>query len=245
MEPKAESGGSNYLPYGKSTSNYQIFIYQKVGNKAIDQRYLCTLVLPMHSHDLFDVLSAIHPLSEEFERSLEVELVPASFERNHILLDVPRIADFVYFIQRGMAMSYSVEKKKKVVDCFWQGGQIMTSVSSFCGDMPTTITIQLMSDADLLCLSKEALNRLLDKHQDAHLLYHKIVARYHKKCQKRIQDIQRKSAAARFESLIKAYPELEQFVPQENIASYLGITPQSLSRIKRLKTNGEDEVSEV
>ena len=199
----------------------------------------------MNRHDLFEVLSAIHPLSQDFEQAIKAEVIPATFERNHILLDIPRIADFVYFIRRGVAMSYSVDKNKKIVDCFWQGGQIMTSVSSFCGDTPSTVTIQLMSDSDLLCLSKEALNRLLDKHHEAHLLYHKVVARYHKKCQKRIRDIQRKSAAARFESLVKAYPELEQFVPQENIASYLGITPQSLSRIKRLKSDSEDEVSEV
>ncbi len=204
-----------------------------------------TRILPMNRHDLFDVLSAIHPLSQDFERSIREEIIPATFERNHILLDVPRVADFVYFIQSGVAMSYSVEKKKKVVDCFWQGGQIMTSVSSFCGDAPTTVTIQLMSDSDLLCLNKEGLNRLLDKHPEAHLLYHKIIARYHKKCQKRIQEIQRRSAAARFDSLVKSYPDIEQFVPQENIASYLGITPQSLSRIKRMKSNDEDEVREV
>ena len=193
----------------------------------------------MNRHNLIDVLSAIHPLSPTLQQSIIDALIPAVFPRNHILLDVPSVADFVYFIESGMAMAYSIDNKRKIVDCFWQSGQIMTSVSSFCGEIPTTVTIQIMSDADLLCMSRAALHSLLDKHHDIHLLYHKIVARYHKKCQKRIQDIQRKSAANRFETLVKAYPDLEQFVPQENIASYLGITPQSLSRIKRLKSDNE------
>ncbi len=199
----------------------------------------------MIHHELFDVLNAIHPLTKNFKRALMKEVRPVSFERNHILLDAPSVAEFVYFIQRGVAMSYSFDKKKKIIDCFWQSGQIMTAVSSFCGQVPSTITIQVMSDTDLLCLSYAALYRLLNKYKEAHILYHKIVAKYHRKCQRRIHEIQNRSAAHRLDSLTRTFPDLEQFVSQENIASYLGITPQSLSRIKRSKGDNENEICEV
>ena len=90
-----------------------------------------------------------------------------------------------------------------------------------------------MEGSDLLCLSHAALYRLFDKHQETHYLYHKIMNRHYAKCRARIYEIQRLSASQRFVTLLKAYPNIEQIVSQDNIASYLSITPQSLSRLKR------------
>lgn len=62
-----------------------------------------------------------------------------------------------------------------------------------------------------------------------------IMNRHYAKCRARISDIQRLSALARLEILLNIYPDIEQIIPQESIASYLNITPQSLSRLKKRK----------
>jgi CRP-like cAMP-binding protein len=187
----------------------------------------------MKRQDLVDALEAIHPLSRNFQKSLFEELVSVTFPRNHVLLDIPSVAEHIYFIDRGFAMSYSFDDTRRVIECFWKQGQILTPGGSFCAQTPTTVRVQLMRDSDLWCLSREGLNRLLANHQETHFLYHKMISRIYMKFRSRIHDIQHLSAAERFDSLLESFPDIEQIVSQENIASYLGITPQSLSRIKR------------
>ena len=187
----------------------------------------------MKSDDLFTTLSAIHPLSEKFKGSLSKELIPLSLPKNHLLLEAPKTAEYAYFINSGFAMSYSFQDNKKIIESFWKQGQIMTSIGSFYEQTPSNESIQLMENSELLCLSNAGLHRLFNKHKEAHYLYHKILNRHHAKCRSRIRDIQRLSALERLDILLRIYPDIEQIIPQENIASYLSITPQSLSRLKR------------
>lgn len=186
---------------------------------------------------LLSFLSSIHPLSEKFIQSLEKELAPIWLPRNHVLIQVPQVAEFVYFINSGFAMAYSYQDRKKVVENFWRQGQVMTAVSSFCEQVPSAETIQLMQDSELMCLSHAGLHRLFRMHVEAHYLYQKILNRHFAQCRARIRDIQRLSAFKRLGILVRLYPNIEQIVSQESIASYLGITPQSLSRLKRSKEN--------
>lgn len=187
----------------------------------------------MSQLSLFSVLSAMHPLSEGFKKSLSKEIIPVSFPRNYHLLEIPKTAEHVYFIAKGLAMTYAFNDGKKYVEAFWKAGQIMTSTNSFYEQMPTVENIILLQDCDLLSISHSSLLRLFDMHKETHFLYHKIMNRHYAKCRARIYNYQRLSAVERFERLLEFYPDLEQFAPQESIASYLNITPQSLSRIKR------------
>lgn len=187
----------------------------------------------MITDGLFKVLSAIHPLTTGFKKSLAKELITLSFPKNYILVEEGKIAQYVYFLETGFAMAYSFHDKRKLVEGFWKPGQIMTSAGSFYEQVASTEFIQLAEDSNLLCLSHSGLHRLFNYHQEAHFLYHKIMNNYYRQCRARIHDIQRLSAARRFETLLKSFPDVEQVITQENIASYLAITPQSLSRIKR------------
>ena len=187
----------------------------------------------MSSYSLVNALSAIHSLSDEFRESLEKELIPLSLPKHHMLLEAPRVAEFAYFVKKGFAMSFSYDDGKKIIEGFWKAGQIMTIAASYYNRVPSVESIQLMEKTDLLCLSRAGLDRLFEQHMEAHYLYHKIMNCYYSKCRTRIHEIQRLSALERFDHLLVAFPEIEQLVPQENIASYLSITPQSLSRLKR------------
>ncbi len=193
----------------------------------------------MNADALMKVLSGVHPLSKAFEKSLLKELIPVSFPKNYLIVEIPRVAGHVYFLENGFAMSYSFEKRKKIVEGFWKKDQLVTSTTSFCEQVPSKENIQLMADSDLIGFSFQSLQKLFELHQETHYLYHKIIYRHYEQSRARIYEIQRRSAAERFEKLQHTFPDIEQYVPQESIASYLAITPQSLSRIKRAKEGGE------
>ena len=191
----------------------------------------------MNTDALFKVLSAIHPISEDFKASLKEELIPLSLPKNYLLLEAPRIAEFVYFIENGFAMSYTFQEGKKLTEAFWKSGQIMTSANSFFEQVLSMEYIQLVEKSELLCVSRAGVQRLFDQHREAHFLYHKIMNKHYVHCRARIHDIQLLSASQRFETLLKLFPDIEQAITQESIASYLSITPQSLSRLKRERKN--------
>ena len=173
------------------------------------------------------------PLSKPFKTALEDVLIPLKFPKNHILLEVPRIAEFCYFIIDGFAVSYSYTDGKKSTSEFWKSGQIMVSCNSFFEQVPAMESIQLLTDSTLVCVSYPNVQKLFNEYPEATGIYRAIMNRYYQKIRNRIYDLQALNASQRFRKLYESYPNIEQITLQESIASYLAITPQSLSRMKR------------
>lgn len=182
---------------------------------------------------LFELLSKINVLSETFKEALRKELIPISLPKNHILLEAPKIAQHLYFIKNGFAMSYNFHEGRRVVENFWQSNEVITSTNSFIEQIPSKEFVQLMENSDLLCISYAGAQRILQEFPEAQNTYHILLNRHYENCRKRIQEMQRLSAPERFTKLLTTYRHVEQIIPQDAISSYLGITPQSLSRIKR------------
>ena len=104
--------------------------------------------------------------------------------------------------------------------------------SSLVTQLPNTINQQALTDCDLLIGNYRKLIDLLDKHQDLERLLRKIAEHYFVDKEKREVEIVLLEANKRYAIFQREYPQLEQLIPQYHIASYLGITPTQLSRIR-------------
>jgi CRP-like cAMP-binding protein len=182
---------------------------------------------------LFQVLSAIHPLSEDLKQAIKKEITSLSLPSHHLLLEAPRIADHAYFLDTGFAMSYTFMKGKKQIGNFWVAGQIVLSAKSFFERVPSKEFIQLMTQSDVLCINLDGVLRLFDSFPEANYIYRVVMNQYYEQSRERIHELQYMTSLERYEKLIHSFPNIEQLIPQEFIASYLGIAPQSLSRIKK------------
>jgi len=187
----------------------------------------------MNAEGLFNVLAAYHALSEDFKKALKKELIPLSLPKNHLLLEAPRIASHAFFLEKGFAMSYSFFNGKKVTETFWRSGQIMVAFESFFEQTPSMGFIQLMRKSDVLCISYDSVQRMFELFPEAQRIYRGIMNRHYSQIHARIRDMQRLRASQRLEKLLVTFPNIEMIVSQDAIASYLGITAQSLARIKR------------
>jgi CRP/FNR family transcriptional regulator, anaerobic regulatory protein len=192
----------------------------------------------MMSDKLYDVLSAIRPISERFKKALDKELTLLQLPKSYYLLEAPRVADHAYFLESGFLVSYSYVKGKREVDNFWQPGDIILPAKSFFERTPSYEFIQLAVPSDVFHVSYAGVQRLFSKFADAQYIARIVLSEYHANCRSHINDIKHLSALERYEKLVGTYLNIEQFVSQEDIASYLSITPQSLSRIKRNKERG-------
>lgn len=184
---------------------------------------------------LIELLSSICPLSDAFVHALKKELTHLSLPKNHHLLEAPKISEHAFFIERGFAMSYVFEDGRKHPERFWTSGQIVFSPRSFFDQIPSQEFIQLMQVSDVLCVSHMAVMKMLREFEEANHIYRVVMNEYFEQSRQRYRDLRGLNARQRFEQMLKEFPEIEQIVSQENIAAYLGLTPQSLSRIKRYR----------
>jgi len=187
----------------------------------------------MPLNHLFDVLAEIHTLSVPFKRALERACVLQAFPKDHFLLETPHVADQAFFLHSGFAMSYSFFKRRKQIEHFWREGDFIISMKSFFEQVPSAEFIQLMMPSDVLCISYNSLIDFLEKFPEANYIYRVIMSRHFECGRLRVRDLQHTNSLKRLQKLVKKLPEIEQVVPQADIASYLGIAPQSLSRVKK------------
>lgn len=187
----------------------------------------------MNTDRLFSALSAIHPITDAFKDAVEKVLTPLSLPAYFLLLEAPKIAEYACFLDEGFAMSYVFVKGRKHVENFWSSGQFIISVSSFFEQVPSREFIQLRDNSEILCLSYAEVRKLFHTFPEAHAIYCLMMNQYYESSRERTRDMQQLTAEGRYDKLIQSYPVVERHVTQEDIASYLGITPQSLSRIKR------------
>jgi CRP-like cAMP-binding protein len=187
----------------------------------------------MTTEGLFSILAAIHPLSPAFKKALEKVLIPLTLPKNHLLLQAPKVADHAYFLNKGFAMAYTFMDGERNVEAFWKTGQIMMSCNSFFEQVPSMEYIQLVKKSELLCISYTSVQDLFDSVPEANHIFRILMIRHYEHFRTRLHDVVRLPARKRFEKLLVNFPEIEQMVAQDAIASYLGITPQSMSRMKR------------
>jgi CRP-like cAMP-binding protein len=186
----------------------------------------------MTNERLFHLLENIHPMPGALKNALNQELQRYQYPKNHFLVQVHSTSQQLYFLEKGFAVSYYFQDGKKIVTSFWKPGEIILSPKSFCEHLPSDEAIQLTMESELLALSFQSVNKLFENFPIANVLARAIVARCHALSEERRIDLHYLSAWERYMKLLKTYPGIGLHAAQEMIASYLNITPQSLSRLR-------------
>jgi CRP-like cAMP-binding protein len=183
--------------------------------------------------NLIAYLETFHPLSDGLKSYLTDNLVPASFPTRHMLLEVPKVASHLYYLSDGFAMSYTLNREGKVTENFWKKGQIIVAFESFVYQRPSFEVIQLLSPSDLLCLSYDKMQEMYTAFPETNLISRLLISQHCMRLKRRVRMMKYGNYQDQYRKLLEHYPNLERIVTQRSIATYLGITPQSLGRIKR------------
>ncbi len=141
----------------------------------------------------------------------------------------------LFFLANGCARAYYLKDGKDITDWFAFENDFISSINSFFLDIPSPHFIELLEPAFILEISKPDVIFLCDKHHDFERLGRIIVTKTMLQLQQRIVAVQFESAQQKYDNLIKIRPDITQRVPLGHIASYLGITLETLSRIRNPK----------
>ncbi|UUF14717.1 MULTISPECIES: Crp/Fnr family transcriptional regulator [Flavobacterium] len=171
--------------------------------------------------------------SNHFEEFLK-ELHLKTLKKKEHLIQEGSVCDFITIVISGTLRSYVQNNDGEFNNDFYLENSFASAYTSFLTQMPTNCNIEALTDVELYYITHKQFHSLIEKDTNYLKLAKYISDNYFiRKC-KRETSFLKNSAAERLEMIRKLYPEIEQKVPQYHIASYLGIKPESLSRIKLL-----------
>jgi CRP-like cAMP-binding protein len=140
----------------------------------------------------------------------------------------------IYFINAGVARIYYYKDGVDITESFAFEGEIIARVESLFTGNPSQKAIQVLEDTEIVAINATQLFGLYDAHPQIERLFRLIFEAGYVETVKRIESIQFHTAEERYEALLLK-PNLLKRIPLKHIASYLGITQVSLSRIRAIQ----------
>jgi len=184
--------------------------------------------------DLLETLSLIIPLPAPLQKRVNQEVVTEIFSRKHFLLRPDEISRRLYFIRSGFLRAFFIDENGKECTTWFMGkGDLMISIYSFFSQKPAFEYIEVLQDCKLQSISWQELNAYYADFPQGNLLGRIVMQKYYIMSEERAIFLRTQTPTLRYEKLLEQHPDIEQQTSQNNIASYLGISRETLSRIRR------------
>jgi CRP-like cAMP-binding protein len=181
---------------------------------------------------LQNAIKNVSPLSpaaaKEFFEAWQEWTVP----KDHLLTREQAVSDYIFFVKKGAIRIYYHKHDKEITEWLALDENFFLSIASFFERKPGHLIIQTLEPSVVAGIHHNDLMALADKYHEIERLLRRMVTYSLILSQERMQSIQFETAQQRYEKLITATPEIIKRVPLSHIASFLGITPETLSRIR-------------
>jgi CRP-like cAMP-binding protein len=164
---------------------------------------------------------------------------PKKLRRRQYLLQEGDVCKYQAFVEKGLLRSYTIDDKgSEHILQFASEGWWMTDLSSYLTGEPSVFNIEVLEDAELLLLSKPSWDQLMQtiprfEHYFRILIQNNLVA-----TQKRLMQSLTEPAESRYFKFLHTYPDCAQRIPQHMIASYIGVSRETLSRLRKTASLG-------
>lgn len=158
-----------------------------------------------------------------------------SVPKDHLLLREHAVADYFFFIEKGVARIYYHKAEKEITEWIALDEQFFLSITSFFQRTPSHLIIQTLESSEVYGIHHNDLMALANRYHDVERLLRKMVTLSLILSQQRMESIQFESAQQRYDRLLTSSPGIVRRVPLNYIASFIGVTAETLSRIRSQK----------
>jgi CRP-like cAMP-binding protein len=183
-------------------------------------------------HQLITHIANYHPLSNEAQNALQECFEKITLSKNEYLLTEGKLCRHLYFLESGALRGFYNLDEKEITHWFGFENDFVTSFHSFITQETAVENIQLLEGCILWAISKEKLTALFDQYHEIERLVRIIQEKYYIRLEERYVNAQFKTAAERYHDLLQQSPHIVERVSLGHIASYLGISQETLSRIR-------------
>lgn len=187
----------------------------------------------MPTHPIIEAFTAISPLSEAAREAIVEVTTHHTYPKGHHLLELWHVDRYFHYIHHGAGRVYYLKDGLDITDYFALDQQFLGGVESLFTQRPSQKAIELLEESEVYSMLYEDMERLSAQYHEIETLGRRLAIFAFLEGQQRIESIRFLSAAERYQELEKKYPGISNRVPLKHIASYLGTTQVSLSRIRR------------
>ncbi len=192
----------------------------------------------MSYNQIESTFESFQPLLAEEKEIIRKAFLPVTFSKKEKMLEYQKVADHFFFINAGLARLYGYKDGEEKTLFFFKENMIAGSIDSYVDEKPNSLVLESLEPIKGLKVSREAMEHLLE----SSLSLTKVGLRL---TQMRMQHLMSfyasfvlDSPEERYLKFLKESGDLVRRVPQHMIASFLGITPVSLSRIRKRIAKG-------
>lgn len=182
---------------------------------------------------LYKKISEIVPLSEKEFEFCKTLFKPKKLRKRRFLLGEGEVCQFTAFVEKGLLQTFIIDKKgaehtlQFSFESWW-----VSDLSSFLTGEPSHYNIEALEDSELLMISRPSWDLLLEKYPVFERYFRILIQNNLIVTQQRLMASFINTAEEKYRKLIHRSPDILQRIPQHMIASYLGISRETLSRIR-------------
>lgn len=177
-------------------------------------------------------LQKIQPLRSESIQAFSPLIKIHSHPNKIVLQEVGSRCQTLYFIHHGAARIFYYKEEKDVTEYFALSNAFIIRAESLFTGKPTSKGIEIILPSTVISISAQPFFELFQQHPDIEKLFNSLIRNSYLETLNRLEQIQFHKAHERYRGLIESSPKIVQKIPLKHIASYLGISQVSLSRIR-------------
>jgi CRP-like cAMP-binding protein len=174
----------------------------------------------------------VSPLNDNAAEQLASILVRTELKKNEILLREGDISDQMYFVQSGLIRQYYYKNERDLTEHLACENNIFINIESYLLHEPTSLMIEALEPTVLYGIPYRQLSILMEEYRDIGVLYRRFMELILIGIQQKIDSFRFETANERYYRLLKERPEIVKRAPLVHIASYLLMSPETLSRIR-------------
>jgi len=182
---------------------------------------------------VIDTLNYFYPLSEGIKDYFRKHSYSCSFRKGKLLLKAGEICEHIYFIKKGAVRGFIKEGTRDITTWITAENEVVSSISSLDAREPAQENMQAIENCELLALTYADFQALYIKFPEFNIVARKLLQKYYKDAEGRAFIARLTSAEKKYQLFLTRYGHLGNRIPLKYIASFLGITLETLSRVRK------------
>jgi CRP-like cAMP-binding protein len=204
-----------------------------MGAASLHKKYPANQKRPPDISSVIAVLDYFYPLSEGVKDYFAKHSYSCSFRKGKLLLKAGEICEYIYFIKKGAVRGFITEGKKDITTWITAENEVVSSISALDVRVPAVENMQAIENCELLALTYDDFQNLYIKFPEFNIVARKVLQKYYQDAEGRAFIARLTKAENKYRLFVTRYGHLANRIPLKYIASFLGMTLETLSRVRK------------